>query len=64
MNYFLIGFFLIGLAVASFYGTWLIAFGVGGLSLLAYYCAKIGLPSSDLYQYVLSVVLAIFLLAS
>ncbi len=61
MNYFLIGFFLIGLAVASFYGTWLIAFGVGGLSLLAYYCAKIALPSSDLYQYVLSVVLAIFM---
>ncbi len=61
MNYFLIGYFLMGLVFASFYDTWLIAFGVGGLSLLAYYSAKIVLPSSDLYQYVLSVVLAIFM---
>ena len=61
MNYFLPGFFLIGLAVAPFYGTWLIAFGVGGLCLLAYYSAKIVLPDSDLYQYVLSAVLAIFM---
>ena len=61
MNYFLAGFFLIGLALASFYGTWLIAIGVGGLSLLAYYITKIALPGSDLYQYVLSVVLAIFM---
>jgi two-component system sensor histidine kinase/response regulator len=61
MNYFLAGFFLIGLALAFFYGTWLIAIGVGGLSLLAYYITKIALPGSDLYQYVLSVVLAIFM---
>jgi two-component system, sensor histidine kinase and response regulator len=61
MNYFLPGFFFIGLAVAPFYGTWIIAFGVGGLSLLAYYGAKLALPGSDLYQYVLSVVLAIFM---
>jgi two-component system sensor histidine kinase/response regulator len=61
MNYFLGGFFLIGLAVAPFYGTWLIAFGTGGLCLVAYYSAKTALPDSDLYQYVLSVVLAIFM---
>jgi two-component system sensor histidine kinase/response regulator len=61
MNYFLIGFFLIGLAFAFFYDTWLIAVGVGGLSLLAYYSVKIALPDSSLYQYVLSVVLGIFM---
>jgi two-component system, sensor histidine kinase and response regulator len=61
MNYFLIGFFLTGLVIASFFDTWLIAFGVGGLSLVAYYTVKLALPDSDLYQYVLSVVLAIFM---
>jgi len=61
MNFFLPGLFLIGLAFAFFYGTWLIAIGVGGISLLAYYSAKIALPDSSLYQYVLSVVLGIFM---
>src|ERR1700712_1738402 len=61
MNYFLPCHFLVGLALAGFYGTWLIAVGVGGLSLLAYYSAKITLPNSTLYQYVLSVVLGIFM---
>ncbi len=61
MNYFLISHFLVGLALAPFYGTWLIALGVGGLLLLAYYSAKIALPNSSLYQYVLSTVLGIFM---
>jgi len=61
MNYFLIGFFLIGLAFAPFFDTWVIAWGVGGLSLLAYYSVKLLLPDSDLYQYVLSTVLGIFM---
>ena len=61
MNYFLISFFFAGLVLATFYGTWSIAIGVGGLSLLAYYSVKIALPHSDLYQYVLSVVLAVFM---
>lgn len=61
MNYFLAGYFTIGLVLAIFYDTWLIAFGVGGLSLLAYYSAKLLLPGSDLYQYVLSAVLGIFM---
>lgn len=61
MNYFLIGYFLIGLIFAVFYDTWLIALGVGGLSVLAYYSAKIALPDSSLYQYVLSAVLGIFM---
>ncbi|GAB3262075.1 hypothetical protein GCM10027347_27520 [Larkinella harenae] len=61
MNYFLGGYFLIGLIFATFYDTWLIALGVGGLSLLAYYSVKLLLPSSNLYQYVLSTVLGIFM---
>ncbi len=61
MNYFLISYFLVGLVFAVFYDTWLIAFGVGGLSLLAYYSVKIALPDSSLYQYVLSAVLGIFM---
>ncbi|WP_175404083.1 response regulator [Mucilaginibacter sp. PPCGB 2223] len=61
MNYFLAVYFVIGLVLASFYGTWLIALGVGGLSLVAYYSAKIALPDSSLYQYVLSAVLGIFM---
>ncbi|MFC5412263.1 response regulator [Larkinella bovis] len=61
MNYFLGGYFFIGLVFAFFYDTWLIAMGVGGLSLLAYYSTKLLLPDSDLYQYVLGVVLGIFM---
>src|SRR6478735_806777 len=61
MNYFLISFFIGGLLLAIFYATWLIAVSVGGLLLIAYYSAKIILPHSNLYQYVLSVVLALFM---
>lgn len=61
INYFLIAFFLCGLLLAFFYDTWLIAFGVGGLSLVAYHSAKLILPNSNLYQYVLSTVMGIFM---
>src|ERR1700722_4266116 len=61
MNYFLIGFFLVGLALAGYFNTWGIAIGVGGISLLAYYSIKLLLPSSDLYQYVLSAILGLFM---
>src|SRR5678810_576363 len=54
MDYFLPSFFIIGLLFAFYYDTWMIAIGVGGLSLIAYYSAKYFLPSSNLYQYVLS----------
>jgi signal transduction histidine kinase len=61
MDYFLLSYFGIGLLLAAFYGTWLIAFGIGGLSLIAYYSAKLCLPQSTLYQYVLSAVFGIFM---
>lgn len=62
INYFLVLFFLAGLYFAQFYDTWNIALGVGGLVLLAYYSIKLLLPDSDLYQYVLSVCLGIFMM--
>jgi two-component system sensor histidine kinase/response regulator len=61
MNFFLLGFFIIGFLLAPYFDTWVVALGVGGLSLVAYYTVKWLLPHSDLYQYVLSVVLALFM---
>lgn len=61
INYFLIGFFICGLILASFYDTWLVALSVGGICLAAYYSTKMLLPSSDLYQYVLGAVFGIFM---
>nr|WP_294796323.1 response regulator [uncultured Mucilaginibacter sp.] len=61
MNYFLAGYFVIGLTFAVYYDTWLIALGTGSFCIIAYYSAKIALPDSDLYQYVLSAVLGIFM---
>ncbi|CAG5068126.1 Sensor histidine kinase RcsC [Dyadobacter sp. CECT 9623] len=61
MNFFLPGYFVIGLLLAVFYDTWLIAIGVGGILLIAYYSIKLALPKSDLYQYVLSAILGIYM---
>ncbi len=61
INYFLGFYFLAGLYFASVYDTWNIALGVGGLALLAYYSIKWFLPESNLYQYVLSVCMGIFM---
>jgi signal transduction histidine kinase len=52
--------FSFGLAIAFFYDTWLIALGVGGLCLGAYFITKVMLPQSNLYQYILSAISAIF----
>lgn len=61
MNYFLFTYFVGGLIFATFYDTYLIAIGVGGLSLIAYYSVRILLPHSHLSEYVLSAVLGIFM---
>src|SRR3954466_12775762 len=61
MNFFLPAYFVTGLAFAFFYDTWLMGIGVGTISLIAYYSVKSALPKSDLYQYVLSAVLGIFM---
>ena len=61
MNYFLVSFFISGLILALFYDTWLVAIGVGSLSLLAYYSVRFLLPLSNAYQYVVSAVFGIFM---
>jgi PAS domain S-box-containing protein len=61
INYFLVGYFVLGLVFAAFYDTWLTALGLGSTLLLAYYTAKYALVNSNLYQYVLSSVLGIFM---
>jgi signal transduction histidine kinase len=61
MNYFLVSFFITGLLIALFYDTWLVAIGVGSLSLLAYYSTKFLLPHSNAYQYMVSAVFGIFM---
>jgi signal transduction histidine kinase len=61
MNYFLAGFFLCGLMLALFYDTWLVAVGIGSLSLIAYYSTKLLLPDTDAYQYMVSGVFGLFM---
>ena len=61
INYFLLCYFVAGLVFAFSYGTWAIGIGVGGLSMLAYYCTRFFLADSILHQYVLSAVLGIFM---
>lgn len=61
MDFFLAGFYLIGIVLAFFYDTWMIAFGIGGLCLIAYYSTKIMLPDSTLYQFVLGAILGVFM---
>ncbi|WP_345954062.1 response regulator [Mucilaginibacter sp. PAMB04168] len=61
MDYFLVAYALTGLGLAAYYDTWVMAICITGLCLTAYYSVKIALPKSDLYQYVLSAVLGIFM---
>ncbi|MBX2955762.1 MAG: GAF domain-containing protein [Cyclobacteriaceae bacterium] len=56
----LVAYFVFGIFLSFFYDTYLVAFGVGGLSLAAYFITKAVLPTSNLYQYVLGAVLAVF----
>jgi two-component system, sensor histidine kinase and response regulator len=60
MNYFLFCFFACGIILAPFYNTWWVAFGVGGINLLTYYIVKKTFPESDIYHYVLSLILGVF----
>jgi len=52
--------FIAGIAMAPWYGTWLVGIGVGGTLLVAYYAVRYLLPGSRIYQYVLSAVLGVF----
>lgn len=61
MNHFLAIYFVGGFICATFYNTWLIATGGGLIYLLIYYSVKLGIPESNLYQYVLSGILGLFM---
>ena len=61
ISYILFAYYILGFVFAFFYDTWTIAIGVGSLSLVAFYSAKAFLPKSNLYQYVLSIVLGIYM---
>jgi hypothetical protein len=58
---FLIGYFLFGLAIASYYDTWVIAISVGGLLLGLYFLAKKLFPNSTVIQYVASASVGVFM---
>lgn len=60
MTWLLLIMFCFGLGIALFYETWLVAIGVGGLCLAAYFVTKKILPHRHAYQYVLSAIFAIF----
>lgn len=52
--------FLFGLFLATFYDTWVLAFGIGGINLFAYFITKRLLPYYTLHHYVFSAVSAIY----
>ncbi len=60
MAYALAIYFVFGAGLAFVYDTYLIAFGVGGFCLAAYFFTKTLLPKNTAHHYVLSAVLAIF----
>ncbi|HET6541379.1 MAG TPA: hypothetical protein VFG46_12895 [Chryseolinea sp.] len=58
---FLALYFLVGLLLATYYDTWLIAIVVGGLCLAAYFITKKLLPNSTVHHYVSSAALGVFM---
>lgn len=54
-------YFAFGLFLAPFYGTWMVALGIGSLCLLAYWIPRLALPRHSLHRYVSSGVLAVFM---
>ena len=58
---FLIGYFIFGLAIATYYDTWFIAVVVGGLLLSCYFLSKKLFPNGTVNQYVASACVGIFM---
>ncbi|WP_224996648.1 PAS domain S-box protein [Cesiribacter sp. SM1] len=61
-SYFIYSFFVLGVFMAFFYDTWLLALGVGGTSLVAYLLCKVLIPGTLLSRMVISSVFAIYML--
>ena len=53
--------FLVGLLIASYYETWLVAIVVGGLCLATYFLTKKLLSNSTVHHYVAGAVLGLFM---
>jgi len=60
IDIFLICYFLFGLILATWYGTWLVALVVGGINTIAYFSAKKLFPATRVNQYVASAVVGIY----
>jgi hypothetical protein len=58
---FLVGYFVFGLGIASYYDTWIIAITIGGLLLATYFLSKKLFPKSTVNQYVASACVGIFM---
>jgi uncharacterized membrane protein YczE len=58
---FLIGYFVFGLAIASYYDTWVVALSVGGLMLALYFITKKLFPNGTATQYVASAAVGVFM---
>lgn len=61
MEIFLGLYFIVGLILATYYDTWLVAIVVGGLSVAVYFITKKTLPKSNAHHYVAGVVLGVFM---
>ena len=61
IEWFLIAYFITGLGLAFYYDTWIIAIVVGGSCLVAYFISKKLFPSSNVYHYVASAVLGVYM---
>ncbi len=55
------GYFLLGIGLSFYYGTWVIAIGVGGLNLLGYYLTKLTFKGKNYHHYYASAGLSIFM---
>jgi hypothetical protein len=61
IEWFLIAYFITGLALAFYYDTWIVALVVGGTCLGAYFLSKKLFPTSTVHHYVASAVVAIYM---
>ncbi|MBT1689126.1 hypothetical protein [Dawidia soli] len=61
IDLFLIGYFIFGLVIASYYDTWFVAISVGGLMLALYFITKKLFPGGTVIQYVASAAVGVFM---
>ena len=58
---FLVAYFTLGIGLAFFYDTWMIALVSGGACMAAYFAAKKMFPGTNVYHYVAGAVMAVFM---